>query len=122
MNESFSFLSLEFNINQAKELAQKYPTTEVTPLPQYNQGILINEEFAPKSDLTVPIIFATLVLGSEEIHILIDGHHRNHKAIGENKGSLPAVFLNVKDSISIISASLHMIKKLKKDAKNLGKL
>jgi len=61
-----------------------------------------NREYAMTTDLTQPLIVATLHLpGSGNSALLIDGTHRLYRAFREDVAELPAYVLNVAESLAI---------------------
>jgi hypothetical protein len=61
----------------------------------------LNREYAMGTDLTKPVLVATLEAGGEPTRLLIDGVHRLYRAWREGVASLPAYVLTVAETQQI---------------------
>ena len=117
----FRFGGWLFDIDRAKTLLAERPR-EPQPLPvlpwvrQFGLDLLdepervpilgigpdFDREYAMTTDLTQPLIVATLHLpGSGNSSLLIDGTHRLYRAYHEDIAELPAYVLSVAESLAI---------------------
>jgi hypothetical protein len=75
---------------------------EPSRVPIVGVGPEFNREYAMTTDLTQPLIVATLHLpGSGNSSLLIDGTHRLYRAHREHVAELPAYVLDVNESLVI---------------------
>src|SRR5712692_2952402 len=83
--EVFDWGPLHFHVDRAKALltdTAKYRPELCWPAPDWvGPNIEINEAHLEESDLTRPVIFATVVLDGRPWRVLIDGNHRVIKAL-----------------------------------------
>ena len=117
----FQFGRWVFNVDQAHALLAERPR-EPLPVPvmpwvrQHGLDLLdyldrvpilgagpdFDREYAMTTDLTEPLIVATLHLpGSGNSPLLIDGTHRLYRAYREGTAELPALVLDVAESLAI---------------------
>jgi len=85
-SEVFRYFNLSFDIDKAERLTKGHRAKKEMPergwmLPMVN----VDDEHAMKTDLSRPVIFATVVSGGKESMMLIDGYHRIHKALKEHE-------------------------------------
>lgn len=117
----FRFGGWIFDIDRAQVLLAERPREpqplEVTPwVRQYGLDLLeepgrfpilgvgpdFDREYAMTTDLTNPLIVATLHLpGSGDSALLVDGTHRLYRAFREGVPELPAYVLDVSESLAI---------------------
>jgi hypothetical protein len=62
---------------------------------------ILNREYAMETDLTKPVLVATLEAGGEPTALFIDGVHRLYRAWREGVASLPAYVLTVAETQQI---------------------
>lgn len=75
---------------------------EPNRVPILGPGPDFNREYAMATDLTEPLIVATLHFpGSGDSSLLIDGTHRLYRAYRESVSELPAYVLDVAESLAI---------------------
>jgi hypothetical protein len=75
---------------------------EPNRFPILGVGPDFDREYAMTTDLTKPLIVATLHLpGSGDSSLLIDGTHRLYRAFRERVAELPAYVLDVSESLAI---------------------
>lgn len=103
--ETFRILGYSFDIDKAKQLvASREPVqlnSEVTKQIRMPM-ISVNKDYAMTRDITNPVILGNIAYEKNKTGaVLIDGYHRVHKAISENKGVL-AHFLSFEETLSII--------------------
>jgi hypothetical protein len=117
----FRFGGWIFDVDRAQALLSKKPREPrpLTVMPwvrQYGLDLLdepnrvpilgigpdFDREYAMTTDLTSPLIVATLHLpGSGNSSLLIDGTHRLYRAYREHVAELPAYVLDVNESLAI---------------------
>lgn len=120
--QRFQFGVWLFSVNRAQELLAEQPREPVklpvapwarfysleTPkdassVPLFAPGSGFNRDYAMTTDLSSPLIVATLRNRDteEEFPLLIDGTHRLYRAYTERVSDLPAYVLNADESLAI---------------------
>lgn len=101
-DEIFTFGQIYFNVTKAEKISNENEITTVKPDSRYSPLIRVDEEYSKGTDTNKPIIFATILIDGKENAILIDGHHRNRKAVSLNMEEIPAKVLSLKQTMMII--------------------
>lgn len=126
--EEFHFMGLSFDIDAGLKLAKKYKIDKSRAqdfkgfVPEQSGGfglIRVDVDHAKKTDLTKPVLIATLLFDGKEGGMLIDGHHRIYKALWiEKTPKVPSVTLSFEDSMAIMDG--YRKRKMISEGKKLG--
>jgi hypothetical protein len=121
----FTFGPWEFNIDQAMILAgnaEKYQPESRRPSPEWvGPNIDIDEAHVERSDPGRPVIFATVIQDGDPWPLLIDGHHRVLKALGQH-APVQSLTLDLADTLKILNAPARTLEQMKRDGQELGLL
>jgi hypothetical protein len=121
----FAYGSWEFNIQRAAILAmdcRKYKPKMCQPMPDWvGPGIDIDEEHIGRTDLSKPLIFATVVKDGQAWPLLIDGHHRALNALNRQR-TMRTITLDLADTLKILKAPEHFLQEMRFEGRRLGLL
>lgn len=114
-SERFVFGPLVFDIDKAREMDGLKANSKVAVSPDWSHKINVDPEAAMKSDSTNPVMVAQIPTTNGIEKLLIDGHHRMHKAIAEGKEELDAHLFSPKESLDLVDTHPDMKAKMLKD-------
>jgi len=102
-----NFMGLDFRVHEARKLAEKYTPIQ-KPVKDSQYGLhTVNKEYAMTTDLTQPLIYATLILSDDKgkftYELCIDGSHRAYKADKMGISTLPSVVLSPEDTLKVMA-------------------
>lgn len=113
----------EFNIRKAQILAadcRKYKPEIHQPSPDWvGPNIDVDHDHAPHTDLSRPLIFATVVKDGQAWPLLIDGHHRALNALNRQR-TVRTITLSLADTLRILNAPEHFIQEIRFVGRRLG--
>jgi len=114
---------LRFNINKALALAanrSKYQPEMRRPTPQWiGPFIDIDPGYVEHSDVSKPVIFATIIQQGQPWPLLIDGNHRAVQAMRHAR-EVPIVTLDLEDTLKVLSAPGDMVQRMRQEGTRLG--
>jgi len=102
-DEYFNIFAIVFNVTKAKRFLPTHEQDTFTPNEGWSNFVHVDEKHYPTVDLSLPCIFGTIILDDKKAHYLIDGHHRNKKALEEKVKELPCIVLSVAETFSLIT-------------------
>jgi len=100
--EKFVIGSMIFDIDKARDLAGKKHNAKVPVDPAWSDKIHVDEQAAMGSKSKNPVFIASIPTQEGIRYLLIDGHHRMHKAIKTGKKQLPARVFTPEETMSIM--------------------
>lgn len=102
--EDFRWGRYHFDITKAIEKFGNKKPEMIEPTPAMKPPFTyVDKRHAATTDLSKPIIFATIEINGSLASILIDGNHRLEKALTENVKEIPAIILSKDETDSILN-------------------
>ncbi|MBV9125767.1 MAG: hypothetical protein JO112_20650 [Planctomycetes bacterium] len=124
-SQVFTFGPFAFQVDRAARLAansKKYSPQLRRPSPEWvGPGIEINQDFVEQTDLEKPVIFATIITEDDPWPVLIDGNHRELKAL-RHQVSIPVITLDLEDTLKVLTGPVAAIQRMKQVGQRLGLL
>ncbi len=124
-SQVFTCGPFEFHVNKALQLAgagAKYRPERRWPSPEWvGPFIEVDLDYIEQTDLSKPVLFATLVTDGRPWRVLIDGNHRVLKALRHGV-SIDAIQLDLADTLKIVRGPAPAVEKMRAEGRRLGLL
>jgi SAM-dependent methyltransferase len=116
-SERFVFGPLVFDIDKARKMGglEKNGTAAVSP--NWSHKINVDPKAALKSKSDNPVMIAQIPTTNGPEKLLIDGHHRMHKAMTEGKPDIDAHLFSPEESMELLNCPPDMMEKMKSEIK-----
>lgn len=116
-SETFVFGPMVFDIDKAREMGGLTANSKAGVTADWSHKINVDPEAAMKSTSENPVMIAQIPGTNGLEKLLIDGHHRMHKAIAEGKESLDAHLFTPEETMDLVSTHPDMKAKMLSDLK-----
>jgi 8-oxo-dGTP pyrophosphatase MutT (NUDIX family) len=118
-DERFVFGPMVFDIGELKGKigANANGTAEVSP--DWSHKINVNPEHAMRSTSDRPVYIASIPTTNGIEHLLIDGHHRMHKALHDGDKEVPAYILSPEETIDAMDTHPDLMQKMRENLESL---
>jgi SAM-dependent methyltransferase len=110
--ERFVFGPMVFDIDKAREMDGQTPNAAVAVTPDWSHMINVDEKAALKSTSENPVMIAQIPTTNGLEQLLIDGHHRMHKAMHEGKEEIPAHVFSPEETLQLMDTTPDLMDKM----------
>lgn len=117
-SERFIFGPMTFDIDQARKIGGKEANATVKVSPDWSHQINVDTKAALESNSDNPVMVAQVPTTNGIEQLLIDGHHRMHRAMHEGKEELPAHIFSPEETMKIVQTHPDLMSKMQAHLKD----
>lgn len=117
VDEKFVFGPMTFDIDKARDIAGTQSNADVKVSPDWSHKINVDTDAAMKGKSERPVFIAQIPTTNGNEKLLIDGHHRMHRAMVNGDESVPGYVFSPEDTLSLIETHPDRMKEMQDNLK-----